>query len=315
MNRTARLFTDRRLVPLFALFVNFVWGTGYSLTKILYAHLRIGSGDLAKQIWLMGMRAITTGLVLLAVMAVKDRRLPSIKKIPVRTMVGLCLSQVILQYFFMYVGLAHASGTHAAIIDPTAVFSSVLIAGLIFKTERLTAGKLIGTLVGFLGVVLVNLEGITGGEPVTFLGEGFLVIAMVVYAFSESLIKVSSRETSPVTLYGAAFLIGGVVLLAAGLIMGGAVTEITPAAAGLFLYLSAAVSASFLVFGLLLKYNPVSSVTVYGFTIPIFGVLMGIFALKETNSFNARTLISLALVTLGIVIVNRSQTEEADLPA
>ena len=310
MNRTARLFTARRLVPLFAVFVNGVWGAGYALTKVLYDWLEIESFEIGEQIWLMGLRAFLTGTLVLVLKGIKDRRFPAIKKTSYKSLAALVFAQVILQYLFMYIGLAHASGVHASIIDPTSVFSSVLVACLIFKTEKLTAKKLIGTLVGFLGVVLVNLDGLAGPQGFSFLGEGFLIIGMAVYGFAEPLIKITSGEESPVSMYGWSFALGGLFLWGLGAGLGGAVTAFSVRAVLLLLLSLILTTSTFILWGLLLKYNPVSSVTVYGFTIPFFGVILSVLALNEGGAINRMTVPALILVTIGIIIVNRAQTED-----
>ena len=48
----------------------------------------------------------------------------------------LCLNQTVLQYYFFYTGLAHASGVHGAIITGGNVFISILVASLIFRYEN-----------------------------------------------------------------------------------------------------------------------------------------------------------------------------------
>ena len=89
---------------------------------------------------------------------------------------------------FFYIGLANTSGVKASIIEGVNVFISILVASLIFHQERLTTRKMAGCLIGFAGVVLVN---ITGGIDMafTFTGDGFIVLSTIAYAFSSVMIK------------------------------------------------------------------------------------------------------------------------------
>lgn len=57
----------------------------------------------------------------------------------------------------------------------------------------------------------------------SFLGEGFIFLSAVSYAFSSALIKRYSQEENPVTLSGYQFLCGGILLTGFGLAMGGSV--------------------------------------------------------------------------------------------
>ena len=57
--------------------------------------------------------------------------------------------------------------------------------------------------------------------------------------------------------------------------------------------------------GILLKYNPVSKVAIFGFTNPVFGVLLSAWWLGEgSRELGINALIALVLVCIGICIVN-----------
>lgn len=65
-------------------------------------------------------------------------------------------------------------------------------------------------------------------------------------------------------------------------------------------------AVAYTLWGILLKYNPVSQVAVFGFMNPMFGVLLSALILHERNqAFSLNGLISLLLVCAGIYIVNR----------
>ena len=64
--------------------------------------------------------------------------------------------------------------------------------------------------------------------------------------------------------------------------------------------------------GILLKYNPVSHVTVFGFMNPVFGVLLSALLLDETDSLGWKCIVALLLVAFGIYIVNRQTKGEAN---
>jgi len=73
----------------------------------------------------------------------------------------------------------------------------------------------------------------------------------------------------------------------------------------LIIYMALISSVSYSIWGILLKYNPVSSVTIYGFTNPIFGAILSAVFLAEWNTINIQYLVALGLVSLGIYIVNK----------
>lgn len=58
---------------------------------------------------------------------------------------------------------------------------------------------------------------------------------------------------------------------------------------------------------MLLKYNPVSKVAVYGFMNPVFGAILSAPLLEEEKSFGWRTLVSLVFVSVGMVFTVSKQ--------
>ena len=107
-------------------------------------------------------------------------------------------------------------------------------------------------------------------------------------------------------LSGWQFLVGGAVLAVAGGVLGGKISAqsgVKPYL--LLLYLAFISAAAYTLWGLLLKHNPVSKVSVLGFMNPVFGVLLSALVLGEAQeAFSTKNLISLLLVCIGIYTVN-----------
>ena len=151
----------------------------------------------------------------------------------------LSLFQTIGQYFFFYLGLSRASAMSSSIIEASANFLAILFAALAFRTEKLDTAKVLGCMLGFTGVALVNLSDADGTFGFTLDGEGFILASTVAGALSTCLIGIFSREHDGVLLAGWQFLVGGLVLTAIGFLMGGALspTAIVPAIA-LIIYMA-----------------------------------------------------------------------------
>ena len=93
--------------------------------------------------------------------------------------------------------------------------------------------------------------------------------------------------------------------MAAGGFMGGHITKVTPSGIGLLVYLALVSAVAYSLWGILLKYNPVSRVTVFGFMNPVFGVLLSALLLGEKDQASGILgLLSLLLVSVGIYVVN-----------
>lgn len=72
------------------------------------------------------------------------------------------------------------------------------------------------------------------------------------------------------------------------------------------LYMAIISAVAYTIWGVLLKYNPVARVSVYGFMNPVFGVILSAFLLGEKNqAFGYKGLTALLLVCIRIFIVNK----------
>ena len=219
----------------------------------------------------------------------------------------ISLFQTILQYFFYYIGLAHTTGVNAAIIVAANVFIAILLSTLVYRIEKMTAAKLFGCVIGFLGIILCNLNGLKGGIHLSFLGDGFIFLCTVASGFSSVLMKKYAASENPILLSGWQFLFGGLVMFAVGLLFGGKMEHITGSAVAILLYLSFVSAAAYSLWSLLLKYNPVSKVAVFGFLNPICGVCISTIFLKEKDAFHIFTIPALIFVCVGIYIVNHKK--------
>ena len=96
-----------------------------------------------------------------------------------------------------------------------------------------------------------------------------------------------------------------------GLLTGGRIgLPSQPWAYLLMLYMGLISAVAYSLWGLLLKYNPVSRVSIFTFLTPLFGVLLSALFLGEAEqAFSLRTLAALVLVCAGIYAVNRRQAD------
>ena len=218
--------------------------------------------------------------------------------------------QTVGQYIFFYIGLANTTGVKASIVGGVNVFIAIMIASLIFHQETLTMKKLIGSVIGFAGVVLVNVAGNGISMSFSWSGEGAIFLSTVAYAFSSVFLKRYSKDEDPVILSGYQFIVGGIIMMLCGALMGGRLTVFTGQGIAILIYLAFVSAVAYSLWGILLKYNPVSRVAVFGFMNPMFGVILSAILLDESKSLNMTCIISLVLVCVGIYIVNMQGKEK-----
>lgn len=289
-----------------------LWGSAYPCVKIGYELFGITGSDVASRLVFAGTRFTIAGIMVVVGVSIAQRRALLPAKRDLSAIGILALFQTVLQYFFFYGGLSHAAGVTSSIIGAAAYFFAILFAALIFKTESLTRKAVIGCAIGFAGVVLVNLGG-SGDAAFSFAlnGEGFILLSSVAGAISTCFIAVLGRTHDSVLLSGWQFVTGGVVLLGCGLAMGGSLCPISPGPAlALILYMGFISAMAYTLWSRLLAANPVSRVSIFGFMTPVFGAAMSAVLLGETDAVNPLfALIALALVSAGIVIVNRPNSQ------
>ena len=198
------------VVMLLALVCAMLWGSAFPCIKIGYELFRVASGDAAGQILFAGIRFTLAGIlaILFASGQAKHILLPKPKSL--HMILLLALAQTICQYLFFYLGLAHTTAVKGSILNPASNFFAILIAVFLFRQERFSVRKIIGCIVGFAGVLLINLGGLSGLGGFQFNGEGFLLISAISSGFSTVLIRIFSQKENPVVLSGWQFFFGGI---------------------------------------------------------------------------------------------------------
>lgn len=113
-------------------------------------------------------------------------------------------------------------------------------------------------------------------------------------------------EVSPVVLSGTQFTMGGIILTLIGVGMGGHLGNVTAGGILLILYLAMVSAVAYTLWSVLLAWNDVSKVAIFGFVNPLCSVILSALVLGEVHqAFNAGSLIALLLVCVGIYVVNR----------
>jgi drug/metabolite transporter (DMT)-like permease len=219
--------------------------------------------------------------------------------------------QTVLQYLFFYVGLSNTSSVKGTMLSGSNAFFTILVAALIFRVEKLTPKKIIACALGIAGIVIVNFNGLE--LNFNFMGDCFVIFSNIAYGVSSVLIKKFSKYEDPVVISGYQFAIGGSVMIAIGLILGGKVKFDSPQAIAVILYLALLSAVAYSLWGILLKNNPVSKVSIFSFMIPVFGVLLSKLMLPQESVINPVNLIfALLLICLGIFLLNYQRQKKVN---
>ena len=300
-------FTNRKTVFLLASFCCLLWGSAYPAIKTGYALFSITASDIPSKLVFAGYRFIPAGLVLLLIAALTKKNIFALTPRALGQLTLLGLTQTTLQYVLFYTGLAYTTGVKSSILNATGTFFSVLLAHYLYQNDRLSANKLIGCTVGFVGVMVVNFSDGLLAFDFTLLGEGSVVIAAFVFSAASIFGKRISQQMDSVVMAGYQLAIGGIALLLIGWATGGTLSGFTVKSTALLIYMVVLSAAAFALWSILLKYNRVSLVTAFNFMIPVFGALLSAMFLGETI-LEWKNAVALLLVCGGIWMVTKDES-------
>ncbi|HBN12163.1 MAG TPA: EamA family transporter [Clostridiales bacterium] len=305
MKEPEKFFSKNYIVCICAIFCCVLWGSAFPCVKLGYKLFDVNTESVPSLMLFAGTRFSLAGLLVILFGCITKKKFLLPKPRNLWRIGVLAIFQTAAQYTFFYIGLAHTAGVKASVLNGLGVFFTIIAACFFFRTEKFNLIKLFGCILGFGGVVLINL----GGDfsfSFTLLGEGFVIFSGLSAAFAAGFVKIFSKHEDTTVLCGYQFLLGGIILVIIGLCFGGTYRPVHVGSYFMLLYLGFLSACAFTLQGFLLKYNPVSKVAVFKSTNPIFGAVFSAIILGESEQLLSYfTLIALVLVCSGIFIINK----------
>lgn len=274
-----------------------LWGISTPIVKMGYRY--VDSGHVPSLLLWVGLQFAFSGILTICIYSIASKQFMHPKKHCLKGVVLVSFLQTMLQYALLYVGLLHTTSVKGSVLKSTDVFFVAFISGFLFRMEKLTVQKLLSCIIGFIGIIIMNLDGLN--LNMNFLGDGFVLLAIVSYSFSVVVTRIFAQTDDPVVLCGYQMTLGGGVLLLVGVVLHGKMDFM--GMLPVFLYLSVIYAVSYTLWTVLLKHNPASSVTIFSFMTPVFGVVFSWLLLSEDGGVPFLNLIfALILVCVGILL-------------
>ena len=300
-----KFFTKNYVVCVGAIICCILWGSAFPCVKIGYKLFEVNTDSVPSLMLFAGTRFSLAGILVIIFGCILKRKFIVPKPKNLWRVGVVSVFQTVAQYTFFYIGLAHTAGVKASVLNGLGVFFTILAACFIFRTEKFTLVKLAGCILGFGGVVLINL----GGDfsfSFTLLGEGFVIFSGLSSAIAAGFVKIFSKHEDTTALCGYQFLFCGIILVIVGLAAGGTFGWVNAGGIFMLLYLAFLSACAFTLQGFLLRYNPVSKIAVFKSTNPIFGAVFSALILGEKDQLLSWfTLLALLLVCAGIFVINK----------
>jgi drug/metabolite transporter (DMT)-like permease len=292
-------------VVIFALTAAIAWGWAYPLIKLGFREFEIEADMTGSKILFAGIGFALSGIIILAIARFANRKFSVTKKIDWLYILIFSLMNTAFHYAFFYIGLSHSQGARASILNSLGTFILVLLACMFFKTDKLTLKKIAGCIVGFAGVLALNLGLNDSDSSFSLLGDGMIILNALCSAVAGLMTRGLGRRVDIFVGTGYSLAIGGILLVIAGIFMGGTLPNITLFGIVILSLLIAISSLGFTLYNKLLSCNPVGKVAIFNSFIPVVGVITSCLCLGEPFYYNY--VIAAILSAGGIYIINKSK--------
>ena len=196
------------------------------------------------------------------------------------------------------------SGT-AAVLNSLVPIFSLIIAGILLRTEPVTWLRTLGLLIGFGGAaMLASRELALRGDLAGLIGSVAVVVAAICYAAGASFAKYRIRDTPRYAVAAWSLVFAALYMWALALVADGGLIVPTQADTILAVVWLGVLGSfiAYLCYFFLLEQLGATLTTMVTYVFPVVGVTLGVVALGELLDW--RLLLGTILVTLGIAVVS-----------
>jgi len=274
-------------------FLALLWGSSFLLMKLALVQLTPTQTSTY--------RLLIAGIFFVGFLALTKRFL-QLRRATLLSLLFVGLFNTAIPFTLIAWGTQRIDSGLATILTGTVPFFSLVLAHFILKHEDLNGPKMLGLLLGFAGVFLLGLRGMTGKENL-FIGQLAVLASAFCYAMSLIVLKKYLHDMEPISIAGYTLIIGAVTMFLYASLTG----ELLPASTDwkwsvlisiLLLGFTHTTLAYFFFYHLVEQWGPRASLVTYA--MPPIGVALGVLVLDEPLDW--RLLVGGLLVLWGIVL-------------
>lgn len=211
------------------------------------------------------------------------------------------------EFLFIYRGLLYTTASRAVLFIYLAPFFVVIGAHLFLPGDRFGVMQWIGLLLSFAGMLIAFGVPAPSSDPHQLFGDVMMIGAAVTWAATTLVMKGSSlqRIAPEKTLLYQTVICVPITGLAAVMFGEPWPSSLSPVAVGSLTYQTLVVGLTYISWFALIAAFSASRLSAFTFLTPLFGVAAGHIVLGEPLS--PAFLVAVALVALGLVLVNRAR--------
>jgi drug/metabolite transporter (DMT)-like permease len=284
------------VLPAAFILLGLIWGSSFAWIKIAVAELPPAT----LVAWRMSLGAIGMVALLLVIRVPWPRVGRAWLPLAVMGAINAAIPIFLISWGEQFVD----SGT-AAVLNSLVPIFSLILAGLVLRTEPVTLLRVGGLVLGFIGTALLagrELELRTDSSGL--IGALAVVLAAVSYAAGASYARYRIRSTHRYLVAAGTLVFAAIYMWGLALVTDGGVilpVQLDTIVAVLWLGILGSFVA-YLLFFFLIEHLGATMASMVTYMFPVIGVAIGVVALGER--MDASLLIGTALVVVGIIIVS-----------
>lgn len=279
---------------LLLLMLGTIWGASYLFIKVIVAEVPV--------LTLVAGRLTLATIILWGILRAQGLSLPRSRRMwgayAVLGFVGMAVPYSLISWGEQYI----SSGLASLLQATTPVFT-VILAHFLTDDERVTIAKIIGVVIGFVGVGILMLPDLRQGLRANLLGQLAIVGSSLCYAGAAIYIRSRLRGQPPLVSTAGQLTMGTVYMLPASLLIDRPF-DLSPSLPVLVSWIVLAVLGTvvaYVIYFTIIERTSATFVTMVTYIIPVNGLMLGALVLHE--SLDATMLGSLVLILLGVLLV------------
>ncbi len=209
----------------------------------------------------------------------------------------------VIPFTLIFWGQVYIESGLASILNATTPLFTVLLAHLMTQDEKMTSNKVVGVLIGFVGVIFLIGPVAYSGQKAQALGQIAVLFAAVSYAFAGIWGKRLRSIPAPVSSGG--MLFGSTVIMLIVLLLKGESFELNISTSSWAAVLALAIFSTviaYMIYFYILAQAGATNLLLVTFLIPVSALILGVVFLDETFTTNA--IIGMLLIIISLISID-----------
>ena len=288
MNMTPRTW-------LLMLLLGLIWGGTFFLSEILLLEL--------SPFQIVFHRVSIAALVMVLYITIKGIALPK----DGRTWLALAVMGLLnnaIPFSAIVFGQQYITGGMASILNSTTAFFGVMLSGIFLKEEAITMPKVIGVIMGILGVIIIMGFDTLSSLSLTNIGQILIILSSISYAFASIWGKFQVKNLGVEVTATGMLITSSVWMFILATMVEGLPFEALSMRSTLSLLTFAILctSVAYLLYFAILKQAGAANLTLVTIIIPPFALILDALALGEMVSL--QELIGFVIISLGLLVIS-----------